>query len=116
MNATFAILQGENDEARQCWNTNRASNHNVTEAYIMAGTQHTQTHPKFTWLFLGTPKGQTCTPVVIRVTADTEDEARQWYSRWNLTFAAKIRTECSLYQYATGAFELDVSRMEVAHA
>lgn len=63
---------------------------------VMAGTQHTQTHPKFTWLFLGIPKGQTCTPVVIRVAADTEEEAREWYSRWDLTFAAKIRTESPL--------------------
>ncbi len=66
-------------------------------------------------VFLGTPKGQTCTPVVIRVPADTEEEARTWYSRWDLVFAAKIRSECSLYQYSNGAFELDVSRMEVRH-
>ncbi len=32
-----------NSEARQCSNTNRASDHNVTEAYIMACIQHTQT-------------------------------------------------------------------------
>lgn len=75
---------------------------------VMAGIQHTQTHPKFTWLFLGIPKGQTCTPVVIRIAADTEEEAREWYSRWDLTFAAKIRSECSLYQYASGAYELNV--------
>ncbi|KAA1278220.1 host cell division inhibitor Icd-like protein [Citrobacter pasteurii] len=74
----------------------------------MAGIQHTQTHPKFTWLFLGIPKGQTCTPVVIRIAADTEEEAREWYSCWDLTFAAKIRSECSLYQYASGAYELNV--------
>lgn len=72
--------------------------------------------PKFTWLFLGTPKGQTCTPTIIRVTADTEEEARTWYSRWDLVFAAKIRSECPLYQYTNGAFELDVAKMEVAHA
>lgn len=68
---------------------------------------------KFTWLFLGTPKGQTCTPVVIRTTADTEEEARAWYPRWDLTFAAKIRSECSLYQYPSGAFELSINRLEV---
>ncbi|EFK2498491.1 host cell division inhibitor Icd-like protein [Citrobacter freundii] len=82
----------------------------------MAELQHTQTHPKFTWLFLGIPKGQTCTPVVIRTTADTEEEARAWYPRWDLTFAAKIRSECSLYQYRNGAFELTVSGLEVRHA
>ncbi len=83
---------------------------------VMADKQHTQTHPKFTWLFLGIPKGQTCTPVVIRTTADTEEEARAWYPRWDLTFAAKIRSECSLYQYRNGAFELTVSGLEVRHA
>ena len=72
--------------------------------------------PAYTWLFLGTPKGQTCTPVVIRTTADTEEEARAWYPRWDLTFAAKIRSECSLYQYRNGAFELTVSGLEVRHA
>ncbi|HEE0082048.1 TPA: host cell division inhibitor Icd-like protein [Citrobacter youngae] len=68
----------------------------------------TTVRPAFTWLFLGTPKGQTCTPVVIRIAADTEEEAREWYSRWDLTFAAKILSECSLYQYANGAYELNV--------
>lgn len=82
----------------------------------MAVIQHTETHPKFTWLFLGTPKDQTCTPTVIRVTADTEEEARDWYSKWDLTFAAKIRSECFLYQYASGAFELDVTCMGASHA
>lgn len=72
--------------------------------------------PAYTWLFLGTPKGQTCTPVVIRTAADTEEEARAWYPRWDLTFAAKIRSECSLYQYRNGAFELTVSGLEVRHA
>lgn len=88
----------------------------LVEVTIMAELQHTQTHPKFTWLFLGIPKGQTCTPVVIRTTADTEEEARAWYPRWDLTFAAKIRSECSLYQYRNGAFELTVSGLEVRHA
>ncbi|HGW6303407.1 TPA: host cell division inhibitor Icd-like protein, partial [Escherichia coli] len=68
-------------------------------------TTPTQKLPKFTWLFLGTPKGRTCTPVVIRIVADSEQEAREFYSRWDLIFAAKIRSECSLYQYSSGAFE-----------
>ena len=71
--------------------------------------------PAYTWLFLGTPKGQACTPVVIRTTADTEEEARAWYPRWDLTFAAKIRSECSLYQYRNGAFELTVKGPEVQY-
>lgn len=81
----------------------------------MACTQHNESRPKFTWLFLGTPKGKACTPVVIRIGADTEEEAREWYSRWDLTFAAKIRSECSLYQYGTGAFELDVKTLGGSH-
>jgi len=74
-------------------------------------TTPTQKLPKFTWLFLGTPKGQTCTPVVIRIVADSEQEAREWYSH----FAAKIRSECSLYQYSSGAFELDVAKLGGSH-
>ncbi|BBW89094.1 Uncharacterised protein [Klebsiella quasipneumoniae] len=78
-------------------------------------TTPTQKLPKFTWLFLGTPKGRTCTPVVIRIVADSEQEAREWYSRWDLIFAAKIRSECSLYQYSSGAFELDVAKLGGSH-
>ncbi|HHB7443043.1 TPA: host cell division inhibitor Icd-like protein [Klebsiella pneumoniae] len=59
----------------------------------MADQQHTQTRPEFTWLFLGTPVGTSCTPVVLRTTAATEDDARAEFSGWDLTFAAKIRTE-----------------------
>lgn len=88
---------------------------NSSEAATMATTLAT-TQTKFTWLFLGTPKGQTCTPVIIRVAADTEDEARQWYPRWDLTFAAKIRSECSLYQHRNGTFELNINGLEVPHA
>lgn len=60
---------------------------------VMADQQHTQTHPKFTWLFLGTPKGHICSPIVLRTVADTEENARAAFFGWNLTFAAKIRTE-----------------------
>ncbi|EAW1172736.1 host cell division inhibitor Icd-like protein [Salmonella enterica subsp. enterica] len=81
----------------------------------MADAQSTQTQPKFTWLSLGTPKGQTCTPVVIRTTADTEEEARAWFPRWDLVFAAKIRSECFLYQYPNGAFELDAGKLAGGH-
>ncbi|HII4352226.1 TPA: host cell division inhibitor Icd-like protein [Enterobacter cloacae] len=78
-------------------------------------TTPTQKLPKFTWLFLGTPKGRTCTPVVIRIVADSEQEAREFYSRWDLIFAAKIRSEYSLYQYCSGAFELDVAKLGGSH-
>lgn len=87
----------------------------LDEVTTMAELQSTQTHPKYTWLFLGIPKGQTCTPVVIRTTADTEEEARAWYPRWELTFAAKIRSECPLYQHINGAYELTITGLEVRH-
>lgn len=54
-------------------NTYRASNHNVIEAYIMAGSQHTQTHPEFTWRFLAL---SATASNVIHITATTEREAR----------------------------------------
>ncbi|QCD04308.1 host cell division inhibitor Icd-like protein [Citrobacter portucalensis] len=116
VNSTLIDSGYRNGNAPDCWSSTEASNHNVIGANTMAELQHTQTHPKFTWLFLGTPKGQTCTPVVIRTAADTEEEARAWYPRWDLTFAAKIRSECSLYQYRNGAFELTVSGLEVRYA
>ncbi|MCX8966895.1 host cell division inhibitor Icd-like protein [Erwinia psidii] len=62
----------------------------------MAEMQSTQTHPKFNWLFLATPKGHTCTPIVLRTQASTEETARETFPGWDLTFAAKIRTDCPL--------------------
>lgn len=62
----------------------------------MAGSQHTQTHPKFTWLFLGTRPNDKAAPTVLRTTASTEAEARAEFCGWDLTFAAKIRTESPL--------------------
>lgn len=49
----------------------------------------------FTWLFLGIPKGKQWTgaPVTLRTQADTEEAARDAFPSWDLTFAAKIRTE-----------------------
>jgi hypothetical protein len=64
----------------------------------MAELQHTQTRPEFTWLFLGTPKGEEWTgkPVTLRTIATSEEEACAEFPAWDLTFAAKIRTESSL--------------------
>lgn len=63
-----------NSEARQCSNTNRASDHNVTEAYIMACIQHTQTRPKYQYRFIALSAiGRN----VIHITATTEREARE---------------------------------------
>ncbi|MFP2504497.1 host cell division inhibitor Icd-like protein [Buttiauxella gaviniae] len=82
----------------------------------MADKQHTQTHPKFTWLFLATPRRfPECSPVVLRFDADNEEEARSAFPCWEMVFAAKIRSECSLYQYANGTFELTISTSEVLH-
>lgn len=74
-------LVTRNDEARQCANTNRASYHNVIEAYIMAEHQHTQTHPEFTyntkfftWRFMALSATDSH---VIHITATTEREARE---------------------------------------
>lgn len=64
--------------------------------------------PAFTRLSSGTPKGQTFTSTVIRIVVDTEKEAREWCSRWALTFAAKIRSE---YPLASDAFEQAVNGM-----
>jgi hypothetical protein len=43
----------------------------------MAGSQHTQTHPEFTWRFLSTSERYpTAKPLVIYVNASSEQEAR----------------------------------------
>ena len=63
-----------NSEARQCANTNRASYHNVTEAYIRACIQHTQTRPKYQYRFLALSATESN---VIHITATTEREARE---------------------------------------
>ncbi|KAA1047913.1 host cell division inhibitor Icd-like protein [Pseudocitrobacter sp. 73] len=60
----------------------------------MADNQHTQTRPEFTWLFLATPKHYPDSkPVVLRIDADTEDEARTAFCGWNMVFAARICTQ-----------------------
>jgi hypothetical protein len=92
VNATFAVLQGENSEARKCVNTNRASHHNVTEAYTMAGTQHTQTHPKYQYRFMALLRADmTAAPCRLTIEATSEQEARQRLSgRYILSFAGCI--------------------------
>lgn len=69
---------------------------------------------KFTWLFIGTPTNTpNCTPIVLRTEADTETEARELFPAWSLTFAAKIRTECSVADHRSGVVVFDL--MEVRH-
>lgn len=76
---------------------------------------------KFTWLFLGTPKGHTCTPVVLRTIADTEDSARAAFPGWDMVFAAKICAEApcrvAFFDYTTRrGWEFDsAADQEVRH-
>ena len=48
---------------------------------------------KFTWLFLARRPGDKATPTVLRTVAETEAAARAEFKGWELTFAAKIRTD-----------------------
>ncbi|MEP9062726.1 host cell division inhibitor Icd-like protein [Enterobacter roggenkampii] len=93
------------------------------EVTVMADQQHTQTHPKFTWLFLATPvHTPACTPVVLRFDADTEDTARAAFPGWDLVFAAKIRAQSpcrvAFFDYTTRrGWEFDSAAIrEVRHA
>lgn len=56
------------------------------------------TRPAFTWLFLATYADPKALPVTLRTQADTEHEAReQLAGDHSLTFAAKIRTDCPVF-------------------
>lgn len=98
-----------------------ASIHNVTGANTMAFTHSTQTRPKFTYLFLGTPSDfPTCTPTVLRAEADSEAEARAKFIDWDLTFAAQIRTAApsrlQLFSTDDGFMWIYEQRQEASHA
>ncbi|MFS3511648.1 MULTISPECIES: host cell division inhibitor Icd-like protein [unclassified Citrobacter] len=90
---------------------------------VMADKQHTQTHPKFTWLFLATPKSYPdCSPVVLRFDTDTEENARAAFPGWEMVFAAKIRAEApcrvAFFDYNTRrgwAFDSASDREVVGH-
>ncbi|HBW1577474.1 MULTISPECIES: host cell division inhibitor Icd-like protein [Klebsiella] len=57
----------------------------------MAGSQHTQTHPKFTWRFLSTSEHfPAAKPLVIYVNASSEQEARDAMPGASLIFAARL--------------------------
>lgn len=76
---------------------------------------------KFTWLFLATYANQrNIRPLSVRALADTEEEVRSDLtgkigSECTLIFAAKIRSECPLYRYSSGAYELDVQALAEVH-
>lgn len=86
------VTYTKSSEARKCGNTNRASNHNVTEAYTMAGTQHTQTHPKYQYRFMALLRADmTAAPCRLTIEATSEREARQRLAgRYVLSFAGCI--------------------------
>lgn len=95
----------------------------LIEVTVMAETQHTQTRPKFTWLFLATPHHMPeCVPVVLRFEADSEDNARSAFPQWDLVFAAKIRAEVpcrvAFFDYTSRrGWEFDSAAIqEVRHA
>lgn len=57
----------------------------------MAGSQHTQTHPKFTWRFLSiSERFPDAKPLVIYVNAPSEQEARDTMPGVNLIFSARL--------------------------
>lgn len=95
----------------------------LVEVTVMAELQHTQTHPKFTWLFLATPKSHPdCSPVVLRFDTDTEENARAAFPGWEMVFAAKIRAEApcrvAFFDYNTRrgwAFDSASDREVVGH-
>lgn len=70
--------------------------------------------PKFTFLFLGAPHGKACEPVVLRCHADSEDDAMAMFPGWDLTFAAKVRAECSLDEIGRGFYGLSLYTGQMA--
>ncbi|HFW4209800.1 TPA: host cell division inhibitor Icd-like protein [Salmonella enterica subsp. enterica serovar Reading] len=69
----------KSNEARQWWNTNRASNHKpLVEVTVMAGLQHTQTPPKYQYRFMALDRADSqAKPCKIIVEATSEHEARK---------------------------------------
>lgn len=75
--------------------------------------------PAFTWLFLAQPKGEEWKgqPVTLRTQADTEEEARDAFPSWDLTFAAKIRTASPLnYCFMEGNYIWSLTGVDALQA
>ena len=86
-----AQVRHKNSEARRCDNTNGPLTKPLVEVTVMAGSQHTQTHPEFTWRFLSTSeRNPTAKPLVIYVNASSEQEARDTMPGVTLIFAARL--------------------------
>lgn len=79
----------------QCWNTNRASNHNVIRGNTMAMYKSTQTHPKLTFYFLAVRRADLCAkPCRQSITAIDERAARKMLvAEYVLFFAGRIPAE-----------------------
>ena len=89
---TLFELRCVNSEARQCANTNRASDHNVIGANNMAELQSTQTRPEFTWRFLALNRhDKKAKPCRLSIEASTEREARRILApHFILSLAARL--------------------------
>jgi hypothetical protein len=63
----------------------------LIEVTVMAGSQHTQTHLKFTWRFLAVPiTTPDINPIVLYTNAANEQDARDNCPGWMLFFAARL--------------------------
>jgi len=79
----------------------------------------TEQKPAFSWIFLAQPKGEEWTgqPVTLRTQADTEEEARDAFPSWDLTFAAKIRTASPLnYHFTEGNYLWSITGTDALQA
>lgn len=121
---TYVNTSGiEKTTPQHCYNSLGRLTKPLIGVTVMADKQHTQTHPKFTWLFLATPKSYPdCSPVVLRFDTDTEENARAAFPGWEMVFAAKIRAEApcrvAFFDYNTRrgwAFDSASDREVVGH-
>lgn len=87
-----AQVRHKNSEARRCDNTNGPLTQPLVEVTVMAGSQHTQTHPKFTWRFLALNRhDKKAAPCRLSVEAATEREARRILApHFILSLAARL--------------------------
>lgn len=90
-NYHFNVKQLKTAKPAGATNTNGPLTKPLVEVTVMAGSQHTQTHPEFTWRFLSTSeRNPTAKPLVIYVNASSEQEARDTMPGVTLIFAARL--------------------------
>ncbi|EPM9222042.1 TPA: host cell division inhibitor Icd-like protein [Salmonella enterica] len=94
MKHTKQVIGNTMFNAPDCWSSAEASNHNVTEAYIMACSHDTQTRPekKYRWRFLALKRSDLgANPCRLSVNASTEREARRILApHFILSLAARL--------------------------